>query len=116
MNSIQRNKFIRIAFTTLLVGGFLLSQPLFAKQPLSSAVVNINTATVEELCLLPGVGHNKAKAIIDYRAQHPFQKVDELRKVKGIKPKLFDKIRANVVVTGETTAKPSFKNKSSAAD
>jgi competence protein ComEA helix-hairpin-helix repeat region len=116
MNTIQRNKLLKIALTTMVVGGLLLSNPLVAKQPLGSAVININTARVEELCLLPGIGREKAKAIVSYRTQHPFQKIDELRRVKGIKPKLVETIRANVVTTGATTAKPFPKNKSSTAD
>ncbi len=116
MSSNQRDKFLLVATTAMVISGLLLSQPLFAKQSIGSAVVNINTATLEELCLLPGIGHEKAKAIIEYRTQHKFQKIDELRRVKGIKPKLVEKIRSNVVITGDTTAKSPPHNKSSAAD
>jgi competence protein ComEA len=116
MSSIQHDKFLLVATTAMVISGLLLSQPLFAKQSIGSVVVNINTASLEELCLLPGIGHEKAKAIVDYRAKHPFQKVDELLRIKGIKPKLVEKIRANIVTTGATTAKPPQRNKSSAAD
>lgn len=51
----------------------------------SQAPVNINTAAVEELCSLSGIGPVKAQAIIDYRREHgPFQTPEELTRVKGI--------------------------------
>jgi comEA protein len=70
-----------------------------------TGIVNVNTATVEQLSLLPGVGESKAKAIIEFRAAHPFKTVDELTNIKGIGPKMIEKMRAYVAVSGETTAK-----------
>ncbi len=56
--------------------------------------LNINTATLEELCSLPGLGEAKAQAIIDYRLQHgSFQNLEDLMKVPGIKEGLYQKIR-----------------------
>ncbi len=53
-------------------------------------VVNINTATREQLESLPGIGPLKAQAIIQGR---PFATVDDLKKVKGIKDGIIAKIR-----------------------
>ena len=57
--------------------------------------VNINTATVEELCeVLPGIGEIKAKRIVEYRkSTGGFNSVDELLNVKGIGEKTLEKIR-----------------------
>ena len=56
--------------------------------------VNINTAEVDELDMLPGIGPVKAKAIVDYRSTHgAFKDVEELDKVGGIGTATLDKIR-----------------------
>ena len=51
--------------------------------------ININTAPVEELALLRGIGPAKAQAIVVYRQAHgPFRTTDELRNVPGISDKI----------------------------
>jgi competence protein ComEA len=57
--------------------------------------VNINKATKEELDALPGIGPVKAQAIIDGR---PYQKAEDIMKVKGIKEGEFKKIKDVIVV------------------
>lgn len=62
-----------------------------------TAVVNINTAGVEELCNLSGIGEVKARAIVEYREQNgKFASIDDLAKVKGIGPKTVEKNRARI--------------------
>nr|VFJ58343.1 MAG: competence protein ComEA [Candidatus Kentron sp. FM]VFJ64969.1 MAG: competence protein ComEA [Candidatus Kentron sp. FM]VFK12390.1 MAG: competence protein ComEA [Candidatus Kentron sp. FM] len=52
---------------------------------LAGDLVNINTATKEELQTLNGIGEAKAQAIIDYRTLHgPFGSLEDFDKVKGI--------------------------------
>ena len=64
---------------------------------------NINQASEEALELLPGIGPAMAHRIAEYRAKHPFKKVDDLVKVKGIGKKKMAKLRAFLTVAGQTT-------------
>lgn len=63
-----------------------------AKKP--DRPVDINSATEKELIALPGVGAKTAKEIV---AARPFKTVDDLKNVKGIGDKTFEKLRAHVV-------------------
>jgi competence protein ComEA len=66
---------------------------------LSLIIVNINTATIEELDSLPEIGPKTAQAIIDYRNNHGlFTKIDEILEVEGIGPVTFEKIRELITV------------------
>jgi competence protein ComEA len=57
--------------------------------------ININTATKQEIEALPGIGPVKAQAIIDGR---PYDKPEDIMKIKGIKQKIFDKVKDNITV------------------
>ena len=71
-----------------------------------SGVVNVNTASAEELQLLPGVGESRARAIVSARAARGgFRQVDELVEVKGIGTALLKQLRPFVAVSGKTTAR-----------
>ncbi|WP_443053461.1 helix-hairpin-helix domain-containing protein [Streptomyces sp. NBC_00285] len=60
----------------------------------AAAPVSLNTATVEQLDTLPGVGPVLARHILDYRTQHGgFRSVDELREVNGIGDRRFADLR-----------------------
>jgi len=72
----------------------------------SKGVVNINTASAEQLQLLPRVGPALAERIIEFRESNgPFQRVEELVAVRGIGEKSLAKLRPYVVTKGETTLK-----------
>jgi competence protein ComEA len=65
-----------------------------------AAVVDLNTATEEQLEALPGVGPATAKAIIDYRVQHHrFRSVNELLEVRGIGEAKLAQLRPHVRVS-----------------
>jgi competence protein ComEA len=72
------------------------------------AALNINTATKEELVALPGIGPAKAQAILDYRSTHgQFKSVEELKDVKGIGAKRFEKLKGELTVAGAPTKAPA---------
>ena len=67
-----------------------------------SGLVNINTATVEQLCTLNGIGESRAKTIIAYREEHgAFAKKEDIMKVTGIKENSYAKIRDQITVGKE---------------
>jgi len=67
--------------------------------------VNLNSAGEHELDLLPGIGPAKAKRIVDWRASHgPFQRLRDLRRVKGFGRKTVLKLTPHLTLDGPTTA------------
>jgi comEA protein len=67
--------------------------------------VNINTATPEQLELLPGIGEARAKAVVSMRKQRGgFKSVDELTEVSGIGEAALKRLRPFVRTEGTTTA------------
>ena len=61
--------------------------------------ININTASVEELDKLPGIGPSIAKAIIDYRTTSGlFKQIEDINAVKGIGDALYAKIKDQITV------------------
>ena len=68
-------------------------------QATPDVLVNINTATAEQLQNLPNIGEVRAKAIIDYREEHGgFKAIEELQEVSGIGEKTFEHLSAYVTV------------------
>jgi len=70
-----------------------------------TGVVNLNTATADELQLLPGIGAARAQAVIGLRKQRGgFKSVEELKDVKGIGDSALERLRPFVRLDGKTTA------------
>lgn len=64
-----------------------------------SEPININTASLEQLEELPGIGPTRAQAILDYRQQNGnFGSIEDIEKVKGIKEGEFSKIKDMIKV------------------
>ena len=85
---------------------------LMASIPMVAAdgVVNVNTAGVEELTLLPKVGPTVAGRIIEFREENgAFKATEELMLVKGIGEKTFDHLEPYVSLKGETTLQDKVK-------
>ncbi len=60
--------------------------------------ININTATVEELTALKGIGEKKAHSIVEHRKEAgPFATIEDLKDVKGVGDKIFNKIKGLII-------------------
>jgi competence protein ComEA len=72
--------------------------------PAVEGVLNLNTATLDELTRLPGIGPSRAHAILELRAKlNGFKKLDDLMRVKGIGRKTFRKLEPLLRLDGRTT-------------
>ncbi|SFH48301.1 ComEA family DNA-binding protein [Modicisalibacter xianhensis] len=79
---------LKVAIFSLLLGSASLAMA-------QEATVNINTADVETLSQLPGIGATKAQAIVEDRtANGPFASVEELDRVNGIGAATIEGLRA----------------------
>ena len=80
----------------LTIGGNGL---LVTPTPVGGTPININTAPVELLETLPGIGPTTAQAIVDYRQENgPFIGVEDLLKIPGIGPTTLEELRGLVTV------------------
>ncbi len=73
-----------------MISALMLSVTLWA--------VNINTASIEELSTLPGIGQSTAEKIVKHRKDHKFKTTADLMEVKGIGSKKFEKIKSKLSV------------------
>jgi len=65
----------------------------------NTELININTASLEELDSLPGIGPTTAQRIIDYRTTNgPFTEIDQIMDVSGIGPATYDEIKDLITV------------------
>lgn len=69
----------------------------------AQGTVNIQTASVEELQRLPGIGPSKAAAIVAHRERSAFRRVEDILRVRGIGRATFRRLRPMLTVSGPTT-------------
>ena len=81
------------------ITGVRVLLPTFLDAEEEDDMVNLNTASAEELTSLPGIGEVLAARIVAYREEHgPFQTLDDLMQVSGIGSKVVEEIRDLVTV------------------
>lgn len=86
-----------LALGLVMVFIFLTALPATTAE--TPAKININTATVDELARLQRVGPAYAARIVEYREQNgPFEKIEDLLKVRGIGPKTWEANKDNLSV------------------
>ena len=82
------------------------SLPALAAGSAPQGKVNVNTATMQELQLLPGIGESRAEAMIEARKQRGgFESVEDLLEVSGIGERSLERLRPHVTLKGKTTAR-----------
>lgn len=100
--TVQSQPPARAAQTVLSAPRTVQPSQTAAPSPRASAVsgkININTASLDELDTLTGIGPKTGQAIINYRESNgPFRRVEDLMNVKGIGPKKFDSIKDAITV------------------
>ena len=92
----------KLLVLTLILSFVAVISPVYIQAEEESAKlekVNINTASLDELTKIKGIGPAYAQGIIDYReANGPFEKPEDITNVKGIGPKTFEAIKDIITV------------------
>jgi competence protein ComEA len=106
----KTKKLFTVTLTMMAILALLIVNPAFAKKDKEMAVesnetvasmekININQADAKTLATLKGIGKDRAVKIIEYREQNgPFQKVEDIMKVKGIGKKIFEQNKDELTV------------------
>ena len=86
---------LAFAFAVLMAPAIALASPHAQEAAaVQKATVNLNTATIDQLMTLPGIGQKTAERILEHRTKTGgFKKIEELMNVKGIGEKSFLKIK-----------------------
>lgn len=100
---------IAVFFLTILAGvyigrntgGTTITIDINGENKENVGKININTATIDELTMLPGIGYAKAQSIIDYRENNGyFYSIDDLVCVKGFSKKMVEDLKDYITAGG----------------
>lgn len=98
-----------VGFSLIIVGGLFF----ISKVQAQTSLININTASLEELDTLEGIGPVIAQRIIDYRtANGPFVLIEDIKNVSGIGDSIFERIRDSITVGSTVTGSENNQNNS----
>jgi len=95
----------------LSAAGLRAANPPRTETAAPSGVININSASAEQIAYLPRVGIKLAQKVVDYRkANGPFKKIEDLMEVKGVGERFFVALRSHLTVSGSTTLTQKVKS------
>jgi competence protein ComEA len=104
-----------LAIVLVICGTFLTATTAAAQTPAappaqtqpSKPTLNLNTATLDQLETLPGIGRKTAERILEYRTKSGgFKRIEDLMNVKGIGEKSFLKLKPLIAVPQKTDKAP----------
>ena len=78
-----------------------------AKRPTGAGVVNLNTASLDQIDALPGVTPKLAAAVVAERTARPFGRPEDVMRVRGMSKRRFERLRPHLVVTGPSSFLPA---------
>ncbi len=91
--NIDENQNINADNTNLAMGEVTSTNPKSSGQK-----ININLASKDELMTLPNIGEKRAQAILDYRQENKFTKIEDIKNVSGIGDKYFEAMKDLITV------------------
>jgi comEA protein len=110
--TVMRNKIVFVCLALVLsVGSSAAVAAQSSAGPAATTaariVVNLNSATADQLASLPGIGERTAQRIIEYRQKNgPFKKAEDLMNIRGIGEKSFLRLKDLVTITPPKAERP----------